>query len=433
MTDSAAAATVAPEPARPAERLMSLDALRGFVMFWIVGADALGHALGHFDGGPLCTFLATQMDHVAWEGFHFYDLIFPLFAFMIGVAITFSLTKISTTEGRPAAVRRILRRTLLLYLLGLFYYGGLSTSVDHIRFVGVLQRLAIAYGGAALLFLYLKPRGLVGAVLGILLGYWALLAWVPIRDIRLESGSLAALAEQQGQPEAAAALRKSENPSIDPDRRAWTFAQQAFAAATNRVSGHYEPGYNLVNHLDFTILPGRKWDGFYDPEGLLSNLPAIATALLGVLAGIWLREPNRGGIVKTGGLALAGIACLGLGFLWGTQFPVVKKLWSSSYVLVAGGYSLLFLAAFFLVIDIWKIRGWAQPFVWIGANALTIYLMSNIVDFGALSARFAGGDVSAFLDRVWPGLGTLVLALIGATLCILICRFLYRRKVFLRL
>ena len=125
---------------------MSLDALRGFDMMWIVGADALGHALAQLNAGPVVKTIATQLDHVPWAGFRFYDLIFPLFVFMIGVAVTFSLGRLVERQGRPAAVVRILRRTCLLYLLGLFYYGGIGKGFDQIRWLGVLQRLALCYG-----------------------------------------------------------------------------------------------------------------------------------------------------------------------------------------------------------------------------------------------------------------------------------------------
>ena len=320
-----------------------------------------------------------------------------------------------------------------MYLLGLFYYGGIAEGADHIRYVGVLQRLAICYLGAGVLFVFLRPRGLMVACASLLLGYWVLLATVPIRDFRLNQESLAALAEQQGKAELAQAIRQSKNPSLDPDRRIWEFAQSSFQATDRRTRGQFEPGYNLVNHIDFRFLPGRKWDGFYDPEGLLSNIPAIVSSLLGVLAGLWLQRKDRSQPQRVAALAIAGLLAVAAGFLWGLNFPVIKKIWTSSYVLVAGGYSALLLALFYLLIDVWGWRRWAQPFVWIGGNALTIYLVSNIVNFDSLSQRLAGGEIARSLDAVKPGLGSLGLALVGALLCILICRFLYVRKLFLRL
>lgn len=374
--------TSTPTPPVTPSRLVSLDALRGFDMMWIVGADALGNALSKLHGGPVIAWCADQLEHVAWAGFHFYDLIFPLFVFMIGVALTFSLGRLIETEGRGGALRRVFRRAVVMYLLGLFYYGGFAQPLLQFRLLGVLQRLALCYFFASLLFIYLRPRALVGACIALLVGYWALMTFVPV---------------------------------------------PGFGA------GDFTEGHNLANWVDAQWLGGRKHDGDHDVEGLLSTLPAIASCLLGVFAGLWLRDPARQENQKATLLAGAGLALLAAGWLWGLQFPVVKKLWTSSFVLVAGGWSALLLASFYLVIDVWKIRAWAAPFVWIGTNALTIYLLSNVVNFGKLSTRFAGGDIAAWLDARWSGLGGVVLALVSVALCTAICRFLYQRKIFLRL
>ena len=130
----------------------------------------------------------------------------------------------------------------------------------------------------------------------------------------------------------------------------------------------------------------------------------------------------------------AGVMGVALGFLWGLQFPVVKKIWTSSYVLVAGGYSALLLGMFYLIVDVWKYQNWCQPFVWIGMNSITVYLANNIIGFRRLALRFAGGDVKNFLDAiVTKGFGDLIAGLAGLGLGILLCHFLYRRKIFLRL
>ena len=351
-------------------------------MLWIAGADALGPAVRHMRGGRLTQFLGQQLKHEGWEGCHFYDLIFPLFVFMMGVSITFSLGRLVAAQGRAGAVARIFRRALLMYVLGLFFYGGFSTPIDQFRLVGVLQRLAICYFFAALFFIYLKPRGLVAVCVALLAGYWAMLTFAPVPGIG---------------------------------------------------AGHFVEGQNFANWVDKRFLPGRKWYGDHDPEGLLSNLPAIASCLLGVFAGLVLRDGRRSERQKAVALAVGGAVLLAAGLLWGMQFPIIKKIWTSSYVLVAGGWSALLLAAFYLVIDVWKVRTWATPFVWIGTNALTIYLIGNVVDFEQLSLRFAGGDVAAWLNARWAGLGALVLALVGMGICTAICRFLYQRKIFLRL
>jgi predicted acyltransferase len=392
---------------------VSLDVLRGFDMLWILGADAAVRALGRVARFEPFTTLAAQLEHKAWGGFAFYDLIFPLFVFIVGASMVFSLGKLIAQPDRGAAIRRVLVRGLVLYLLGVFYSGGVTNPWPNIRLLGVLQRIALAYTGAGLLFCFFRPRALV-AIAGVLLaGYWALLTFVPIRNFQLDKSAFAA---QLG----------TDQPTMDHVR-------QAFHATTTRVTGHYEPGLNLTNHLDFVYLGGRKYDTYYDPEGLLSTLPAIATCLLGVFAGLLLRRSDLRPMQKCGWLAAAGVIALALGFLWGLQFPVVKKIWTSSFVLVAGGWSALLLAASYYLVDI---RGWRKgtlPFVWIGMNPITLYVAHALVSFRSIGQRLVGGDVKAFFDSsLGPGWGDLVGALMALALVLWLARFLYRRQIFLR-
>ncbi|MGD0745399.1 MAG: heparan-alpha-glucosaminide N-acetyltransferase domain-containing protein [Verrucomicrobiota bacterium] len=380
MPNAPASPSASPESAaaKPA-RLMSLDALRGFDMFWIVGADALVEALRKLSGGRVVQGLAGQLEHVGWAGFHFEDLIFPMFVFITGVSLVFSLTRTIEQQGRMGAVVRIARRAVLMYLLGIFYYGGFSTPFHEIRLLGVLQRIALAYLFAGLIFCFFQRRGRIIWCVGLLVGYWAVMTFVPV---------------------------------------------------PGGAAGNFAEGQNLANWVDKQYLPLRKWDGDHDPEGLLSTLPAIANCLLGVFAGVWLRNAKRSDWTKVGYLAAAGVALVALGWLWNFQFPVIKKIWTSSFVLVACGYSCLLLAAFHLVIENWGWRGWAQPFVWIGMNPITIYMIHNLVDVGQIAQRFVGGDLSKFcLSRY----GELAVALAGMAITFGICRFLYQRKIFLRL
>ena len=169
---------------------MSLDALRGFDMFWIIGAGSLVSALNRISQTGPTQFLATQLEHVDWRGFRFYDLIFPLFVFMVGVAMVFSLTKLVEREGRAGAMKRVIRRGVLLFVVGIFYSGGFTNPWPDMRLMGVLNRIALAYLFAGLLFCYFKPRALAAICAGLLVGYWALMSFVPIRDrksIRLNS------------------------------------------------------------------------------------------------------------------------------------------------------------------------------------------------------------------------------------------------------
>ena len=427
----------APTDAPAPQRLMSLDALRGFDMFWIIGAGSLVAALNRMSQTAPTKFLATQLEHVAWEGFRFYDLIFPLFVFMVGVAMVFSLTRLVEQEGRAGAMKRVVRRGVLLFVIGIFYSGGFTNPWPDMRLMGVLNRIALAYLFAGLLFCYFKPRALAGICAGLLLGYWALMSFVPIRDIQLTRDSIARLAEAAGDTATAAYYRdpESPNPSTVKNSPAWAAAVKLFNATTNRVTGKFDQGYNVCDHFDFQYLPGKRYDTFFDPEGYLSTIPAIATCLLGVFAGFLVKNTSIADLRKVAWLAGAGIVAVALGWLWDFQFPVIKKIWTSSYVLVAGGYSALLLAAFYLIVDVWKFQKWCQPFVWMGMNSITIYLASNILGgFGKLAGRFAGGDLKAFFDaHVAKGFGDLVVACVGLLLAFWLVRFLYQRKIFLRL
>jgi predicted acyltransferase len=399
-----------PSPAetKPASsRLLSLDALRGFDMFWIVGAEDIVHALHKVSHTGAVNLLALQLTHKDWQGVAFYDLIFPLFVFIVGVSLVFSLSRIVEREGKAAALKRVFWRAALLYVVGVFYYGGIGGGWERVRLLGVLQRIAICYFFAGVLFCTLKQRGLIAACAALLLGYWALMALVPIRDISLDRANLERLAVQTG----------------------ITNTASHYYSTTHRVTGAYDEGRNVANHADFQYLPARKWDGAYDPEGLLSTLPAIGTCLLGVFVGLLLKSERTAPQKKVFWLLGCGVAGVALGFLWGFNFPVIKKIWTSSYVLVAGGYSCLFLAVFYQVIEIWKVQKWAMPFVWIGMNPLTIYLLHNVVDLNALANRLVGGPLKAMLGNFDQVLVTTVV--LGFSF--LFAHFLYRRKLFLRL
>ena len=355
----------------PAERLMSLDALRGFDMFWIVGGASILRALEKFSGSPILSGVRQQLTHVEWAGFRFYDLIFPLFVFIAGVSLVFSTGKAVQRAGKAAAVRRLLVRGLLLFAVGVFYSGGISQGLDGIRWLGVLNRIALASTAAGILLVFLPIRALLGVCAGLLLGYWALLATVPIRAVALTPTAI-----QEGMARTGA-----------------TNAHQLYFGTTQRVSGKYDPGFNVVNHFDFEHLPGRKYDKYYDPEGILSTFPAIATCLLGVFAGALLRQGALRPGQRTLRLVVAGVACLGIGYAWGEVFPIVKKLWSSSFVLFAGGWSFLLMAAFHQAVDVWGWRRWCQPFVWIGTNAITLYLLASLVGYGSVAGRFLSPEV----------------------------------------
>jgi predicted acyltransferase len=395
------------------QRLTSLDALRGFDMFWILGADALVYALHRMNENPVTNFFYTQLSHAEWAGFHFYDLIFPMFVFIMGVSTVFSLTKIIEREGRAAAVKRVLKRGVLLFIIALIYSGGFTNPWPDMRLMGVLNRIALCYTFGGLLFIFCNTRVMIAAAVALLLGYWALLALVPFPDVRPTPGGDAIITKGTG----------------------FTNVMQLNMASTTMIHGSYIQGVNLTDYLDQKYLPARKYDGTYDPEGLLSTLPAFVTGLLGIFAGLFLRNGPVSGEQKVIYLIGAGVASAIIGWLWGMEMPVIKKIWSSSYVLVAGGYSAILLGLFYWIIDVQKMTAWCQPFVWIGMNPITLYLMSNFLGgYEKVAWRLAGGPVKDFFDtHVAQGFGTLVIAMVGVVLFVALARFMYQRKIFLRL
>ncbi len=383
MTDPQSPPSLPAAASRP-ERLLSIDALRGFDMFWIIGGDNLARAIGKWWGTPAGEKFAEQFEHVAWEGFRFYDLIFPLFLFVVGVVLPFSLSKYQAGAlPRSAALGRIARRVVFLFVLGLIGNNLLQFDFAHLRVTGVLQRIAICYGFAAVIFLFSQARTQAILVAAILVGYYGLLMFVP--------------------------------------------------APETGKAGDFTKETNLAGYLDRHYLPGEikeSYYGFGDNEGLLSTIPAVATTLLGVLAGQWLvtRHSPWGKVVA---LLAAGAVCLGAGTLWGQHFPIIKILWTSSYVLVVGGWSLLLLGLFYAIIDVLKFRAWSYFFVVIGVNAITIYMAARIIPFDRIAFFFFGG-LAKLAAQYSPGSRPVVVAAGVLVVEWLMLLYLYRRRIFLR-
>ena len=364
------------------DRLLSLDTLRGFDMFWIAGGEYLMVALATLTGWPLFTWAAEQMEHVEWEGFRFYDMIFPLFLFIAGVSMPFSVLKRKQRgESMNKIYVHLLKRMLLLVLLGLIYNGLLRLDFENQRYASVLARIGIAWFLAAIIVLNTSIRGQVIWFASILLGYYAIMKLVPV---------------------------------------------PGFGA------GDLSPEGNLAAFIDQKLLPGKFCCYTYgDNEGLLSNIPAICTALLGVFAGHLLISANKklNGLKKALILLIAGIIALALGKLWSLSFPIIKNLWTSSFVLFAGGWSLILLSIFYVVIDVWKFKKWTFPFVVIGLNSITIYMLnSGILDFEQMSSYFFGGLAHFFSEPA----GQVVLVS-GSIICMwTVLYILYRNKIFLK-
>lgn len=392
---------------------MSVDALRGFDMFWIIGAATLVRAFGELGDNRATRFLSTQLEHAQWEGLRFYDTIYPLFLFLIGVSIVFSLDRSTDGGDRGPVVRRILRRGLVLYVLNFLYNGGFASTWPDMRIVsGVLAMIAASYVLAALIYCYFGRhlKILAAITAGLLLANWAILGLVPFPDFRLEASVVDALAKQAG----------SSNPAA------------VSAVVTQRVAGTYEEAHNVSNYLDYRFIPGKMPNRYYENQGLLSPLSAVTLCLGGIFAGRLLKNSRIVPRRKVLWLLVGGVGAIAVGCLWGLELPIVKKLWTSSFCLVTGGYSALLLGAFYLVVDVWEFQRWCRPFVWIGANPITIYLIVEVVNFQRIAERLVGGDIRNGFNRLAHGLGGLVVALVSLSLVLLLLRFLYQRKIFLR-
>jgi len=360
-------------PPEDSKRLVSLDALRGFDMCWILGLAGVIEALLQqvLPGAALTRFVDYEFTHAEWEGFRFEDSIFPLFLFISGVSMAFAVPGRLAREGEIGVIKHLVVRAAIIFFLGVIYSGGMKNGWDQIRWLGVIQRIGVASAIAGILSIRLSTRSLIIVTAALLIGYYLMLALIPVPGVG---------------------------------------------------AGNYAEGKNLTNYLDSIWLPGRKHNGDHDPEGILSTLPAIATALLGLLAGQWLRT-DKPPITKVRGLLIVGLALFALGWAWHPAFPVVKKLWTSSFVLVSGGYSTIVLALFYYIVDIKLWRGWCPAFIWVGANPLTLYLMHGLRFFSIVNERLVGSPKGN-----WAWVGTVT----AFALMILTARWMYRRGIFLR-
>lgn len=367
-------------------RLMSLDALRGFDMFWILGGEALFGGLLILTGWAGWQWGDEQMHHSQWHGFQFYDLIFPLFIFLSGVALGLSPKRLDKLpmSGRLPVYRHGIKRLFLLLLLGILYNHGWGTGApadpEKLRYASVLGRIAFAWFFAALLVWHTSLRTQVTVALGILLGYGAMQLWLPFPG---------------GQ------------------------------------AGVLSPTESINAYVDSMLLPGISYQGRTpDPEGLLSTIPAIVNALAGVFVGHFIVKSHpKGEWVKVGLLAVAGGACLALGWLLDLIIPVNKDLWTSSFVLVTSGWSMLLLAVFYALVDVLKWQKAAFFFVVIGTNAIIIYLASSLVDWKYIAQSVFGGLVMALPENAQA------LAAVISLLAVqwLVLYWMYRRNIFVRI
>ena len=367
-----------PQTAAP-QRLLSLDTLRGFDMFFIMGFAALVVSLCRLWPGGFSDWLIAQMGHAEWDGFFHHDTIFPLFLFIAGISFPFSLAKQrSKGTSERAILAKIVRRGLTLVLLGLVYNGLFRLDFATLRLPSVLGRIGLAWSIAAVLYLNFGVKTRAAIAVAVLAGYGALSALVAAPD--------------------------------------------AAGAGPLTFEG------NLAGYIDRQFLPGKLIYGSFDPEGLLSTVPAVVTAMLGMFTGEFVRRGDIRGGRKTLWMAAAAAALLAAGLALSGVLPVNKKLWSSTFVCVVGAYSLGMFALFYYLIDVRGWRRWTLFFRVVGLNSITIYLAQRIVGFGRISDFFLGGIASKCPEAV-----AAVISSAGyVAVCWLFLYFLYRKNVFLK-
>ncbi|MDH5398342.1 MAG: DUF5009 domain-containing protein [Cyclobacteriaceae bacterium] len=361
-------------------RLLSIDALRGFDMLMIAGGGSVIAALGGKTDIGLINGLAAQFEHPAWNGFTFYDFIFPLFLFIAGVSLPFSLNKgLQLGLSKQALYKKAFKRMVILILLGILYKNAPVPVFDwsQIRFGSVLGRIGFAGFIATVLYLNFNIKGKIFWVSGLLLFYYAALMLIPVPE---------------------------------------------FGAGDLSFEG------NLTGWIDRTFNPGRLLQGTYDELGIFTQLPALCLTVLGTLAGDILRNQHISPYKKLNQLAVAGVIFLVAGLLWGLIFPINKHLWSSSFILFTGGLAFLSLGLFYWVIDILGYHKWAFFFKVIGMNSLMIYLAYHFISFRNTSRLLFEG-----IYEVTPEALHSFFESVGALgLVWLFLYFLYRKKIFLK-
>ena len=361
------------------QRLYSLDALRGFDMFWIIGAEDIFHGLAKATASPFWTAVSNQFTHPSWDGFHIYDLIFPLFLFLAGVATPYSVGRgLEHGKTKQQLLWKIVKRGLILVLLGLIYNNGLQLRpFSDIRFSSVLGRIGIAYMLAGIIYLYASQRAQIIWFAGLLIGYWLILK---------------------------------------------------FTSAPGYPPGDLTMEGNFASYVDRTVLPGKLSLGIHDTVGFFNNIPAISTALAGIITGIFLKNNLKTPAQKASMLTVAGICCLGIASVWNLDFPINKNMWSSSFVMHTTGLSLIFLSIFYYIIDVRGYRNWAFFFKVIGMNSILIYMSGRFINWSYTTKGFF-----QWLGE-WVGdpYNIVVMAICAVIIKWLFLYVLYKKQIFLR-
>ncbi|MCL1068251.1 DUF5009 domain-containing protein [Shewanella olleyana] len=370
---------------------MSLDALRGFDMFWILGGEGLFAALLVLTGWSGWQWFDGQMHHSQWHGFTFYDVIFPLFIFLSGVALGLSpkrLDKLPFAQRIPL-YRHAFKRLGLLILLGVLYNHGWGAGApldpEQVRYASVLARIGFAWFIGAMLVWHTSLRVQIFSAVAILIGYGLV---------------------------------------------------QLFMPFPNGQTGQFTQTGSINAYIDTLLLPGISYQNRpLDPEGILSTIPAVVNGLIGVFVGQFLVKEQQtlsqltGEWFKVICLFLIGVIFVGLGWLVDIVIPVNKDLWTSSFVLVTSGWSIVLLALFYALVDVLKWQKWAFVFVVIGTNAIIIYLASSLMNWQYFAQSLFGGVVNAAPES-WQSI-LAVISLIAVQWLALL--WLHQRKIFIRI
>ena len=371
-------------------RLICLDIFRGLAVAGMILVDNPGSDEKVY----------WPIAHAEWNGWTPADFIFPSFLFLVGVSMVFSFAKRREKgDSRRKIMVHVFVRSLLLIAVGLFVNASPFIGVDFhtLRFEGVTQRIALCYVAAAILELWSDRRGQITAIAACLLGYWALLRFVPVPGLGVPGRDI---------------------PFMDPNQ-------------------------NLTAWLDRKLFMGHLFDGTRDPEGILSTIPAIATTLLGVLTGHWLRS-RKTAATKVIAMLLAGICGMVAGEVWNIWFPINKNLWTSSFVLFSGGFALVFLALLYWMLEIKGWRGaWTIPILVLGVNAIAGFVADSLV-YGpgyTFTVKHADGTTLSWHDAAQaklvlfgasPPNASLIYSLGAVLFCWILLWLLWRRRIFLK-
>lgn len=366
------------------ERLLSLDIFRGITILLMILVNNPG-SWSH---------VYSPLRHAEWNGCTPTDLVFPFFLFIVGVTTAFSLGKIKEREhDLKPILYRLVRRSAMLFFLGLLLGGFPSYDLSTIRIPGVLQRIAVVYFFTGIIFMTMKKEKIIYLFSFLLLLYWGLLTLIPVPGIGY---------------------------------------------------ANLEPTTNLAAWIDRIILGNHVWSGtkVWDPEGLLSTIPAVGTALLGVITGYWLKS-NNDKTTKTVWMFFYGIILMAFGYIWNFWFPINKSIWTSSYVVYTGGLALVFLAVCYWLIDVQEKKWWIKPFHIYGMNAITVFFLSGFIGrlLYVIKVEDSLGEKVSLKTYIYQEVFLTIFSPINASLMYAVCFILvwlflmwllYRKNIFIK-